>query len=141
MLHKHPQRSLHVALVRDQHPVQTLGTGGPYEPFGNTVRLRRTNRRTKNLQAIAAKNVVKRGREFLVAIPDQKPCRFGALGEGPRKLAGLLGHPGCIRVRRTAGEVHAAAAQLDEEEHVEALQPDRVHRKEVDRDHRSTLSA
>ena len=70
MLHKHPQRSLHVALARDQHPVQTLGTGGPYEPFGNTVRRRRTNRRTKNLQAIAAKHVVKRGREFLVVIPD-----------------------------------------------------------------------
>ena len=65
-----------MASVRDQHPVQTLGTGGPYEPFRDTVRLRRTNRRTKNLPRGAAKNVVKRRREFLVAIPDQKPERF-----------------------------------------------------------------
>ncbi len=62
-----------MALVCDPHPVQALGTGGPDEPFGNTVRLRRANRRTKNLQAIAAKHVVKRYREVLVAIPDQKP--------------------------------------------------------------------
>jgi len=73
MVHKHPERSLQIVLIRDQHPIQTLGTGCPYKPFRNPVRLRRTNRRTKNRQTFAAKNVIKRSREFLVAIADQKP--------------------------------------------------------------------
>jgi len=132
MLHEHPEGLLQVALVRDQHPVQTFGTRGPDEPFRHTVRLRRTNRRTKNLQTVAAKHVVERGREFLVAIPDQEPEPFRTRRERPGELASPLGHPGCVRVRRTAGYVYAAAAQLDEEEHVQPLQPDRVHREEVD---------
>ena len=73
MFHEHSESSIQVALVRDQQPVQTLGTGGPYEPFRNAVRLRRANRRTQNLETLAAKHVIKRGREFLVAIADQKP--------------------------------------------------------------------
>jgi hypothetical protein len=76
MLYKDPEGLLQVALVRDQYPIQTLGPGGPYKPFRDTVRLRRTNRRTKNLQTVAAKNVVKRRREFLVSIADEKPERL-----------------------------------------------------------------
>ena len=33
-----------------------------------------------------------------------------------------------------SGEVHAAAATLDEEQHVQPLQPDRLDREEVDRE-------
>src|SRR2546426_6703489 len=116
MVYKHPEGSLHVMLARNQHPVQTLRTGSLYEPFRHTVRLWRTNRRTKNLHTIAAEHVVKRGREFLVAIPDQKPERFRAPRERPREFASLLAHPGRVRVRRTASHVHAPGAQLDEEE-------------------------
>src|SRR5262249_33331198 len=59
----------------------------------SAVRLRRTNRRRENLQTIAAKHVVKCCREFLVAIPDQKPERFRTPGERPGEPASQLGHP------------------------------------------------
>jgi hypothetical protein len=31
--------------------------------------------------------------------------------------------------------MHTAAAQFDEEEHVQPLQPDRLHREEINREH------
>ena len=76
MVHEHPEGSFQLALIRDQHPVQTLRTRSSHQPFRNTVRLRRTNRRTKNPQTIAAKNVVERCRKFLVAISDENAEPF-----------------------------------------------------------------
>ena len=55
--------------------------------------------------------------------------------ECPGELARLLGDPGAGRVRGAAGEVDAAAAELDEEEHVQPLQRDRLDGEEVDREH------
>src|SRR5207237_9284860 len=51
---------------------------------------------------------------------------------GPRQLGGLLEHPGRARIRRAPGEMHAAAAQLEEEQDVEPLQPDRLDPEEID---------
>ena len=48
-----------------------------------------------------------------------------------REVAGLLGDPGAGRVRRDAGEVDAPRAELDEEQHVDAPQQDRVDAEEV----------
>jgi hypothetical protein len=56
-------------LVRDRHSLHTLGTGRLYEPFRNTVRLRAHELAYKDLQIDAARNVVKRCCDFLVAIP------------------------------------------------------------------------
>jgi hypothetical protein len=56
MVHKHSEGSLQMATVRNQHPVQTLGTHGPDEPFRDTVRLGRPNRRTQNFHTLAAKH-------------------------------------------------------------------------------------
>jgi hypothetical protein len=56
----------------------------------------------------------------------------------PGELAGLLGDPLSSGVGGAAGEVDAAAAELDEEENIEPPQGDRFDREEVDREHRST---
>jgi len=37
-------------------------------------------------------------------------------------------------ISRASGKVHAAAPQLDEEEHVQPLQPDGLDREEIDRE-------
>ena len=57
---QNPEGPLQVALVRDQHPVQTLGSRGPDEPFRDAVRLGCTNWGTKNPQTVAAEDVVER---------------------------------------------------------------------------------
>jgi hypothetical protein len=53
--------------------------------------------------------------------------------QGPRQVPRLLRHPQPGRIRRTTGEMHAAATNLNEEQHIQALQPNRVHRHKVDR--------
>src|SRR5438105_11367207 len=50
-------------------------------------------------------------------------------------LSGLLGDPGARRVRGAAGQVDTSAAELDEEEHVQPPQRDRLDGEEVDREH------
>lgn len=56
-----------------------------------------------------------------------------------RPAGELLGHPGVVGVRAAACEVDAPAAKLDEEQGVQALQPDGLDREEVSRDHRFRL--
>ena len=51
--------------------------------------------------------------------------------EHPGELARLLGKPGSGRVGCDAGQVDASAAELDEEEHVQATQRDCLNGEEV----------
>ena len=53
----------------------------------------------------------------------------------PGELAGLLTDPGAGRVCRAAGQVDTSAAEIDEEQHVQPLQRDRLDREQVDREH------
>src|SRR6266487_1830604 len=47
------------------------------------------------------------------------------------RFCALLGHPPAVRVRRDPGEMHATGRELDDEQHVEALQEQRVDGEEV----------
>src|SRR5438034_622281 len=51
------------------------------------------------------------------------------------QLARLLCDPGRGRIRRAAREMNAAAAQFDEEEDVQTLQPDGLDGEKVDGEH------
>jgi hypothetical protein len=53
----------------------------------------------------------------------------------PGELAGLLGDPGAGGVCGAAGDVDAAATELDEEEDVDALERDGLDGEEIDREH------
>ena len=104
----------------------------PHEPFRDAVCLRRAKRRANDLYPIAWKHLVKTLGELLIPIANQEAERFRALRQRPRQLPGLLRHPRPARIGRAPGEMHATTAQLDEEEHVEPLQPDRLHGEEID---------
>ena len=62
----------------------------------------------------------------------RKPKTRRLLLECPGDLGGLLGEPGAGGVGGAAGEVDAAASQLDEEENVEAVERDRLDGEEVE---------
>jgi hypothetical protein len=102
------------------------------ESLGDAVGLRRAKRRPNDLHPLTSEHLVKRIREFLIPIANQKAQRFRALGHGPRQLPRLLNDSWTVRIRRARGHMHPAATQLDEEEDVEALQPDRLHGEEID---------
>ena len=73
--------------------------------------------------ALAAEDLVEGATELAVAIVDQEPGRCRSLGERPGKLPGLLGYPASVGVRGAACEMHTPAAELEEEEHIEASEP------------------
>ena len=82
----------------DEGPVETLVADGPDEAFGERVRSRGTNRCPDHPDALGAEDVIERPRELGVPVSDEEPgCRdVGGHGE----VAGLLGHPGTVRVCR-----------------------------------------
>jgi hypothetical protein len=131
-VHKYNDSSLKVLLVQKQQPVETFRADGAHEPLGDPVGLGRTKRRPNDLNSVAAEHVIETIRELLIPIANQKPHRFRALGQGPRQLPSLLNDPCRARIRRATGDMHRTAAQLDEEEDVEPLQPDRLDGEEID---------
>ena len=126
---------LEMLAVEDQEPIQTLRANGPPEPFRDTVCLRRAKRRANDLYPIALKDSVKTLGELLIPIANQEAERFLALRQRPRKLPGLLRHPGPAWIACAPGEMHTTTAQLDEKEHAAPLQPDRLHGEEIDGEH------
>jgi hypothetical protein len=75
-------------------------------------------------------DLVERGGELGVAIPEQELEREAAVLDLPGEVACLLHDPCAGRMVGAAGEVNAAA-DLDEEEDVELGQPDGVDDEEV----------
>jgi hypothetical protein len=53
------------------------------------------------------------------------------IGPPEGEVSRLLRNPGGVRLRRAAADVHPPPAQLDEEQHVQRLQPHRLHGEEV----------
>ncbi len=66
---------------------------------------------------------------------EQEAGPHPAVLEQPSQLPGLLDHPGAGGRGGAAGEVDTAAADLHQEEDVKALEPDRLHGEEIDRQH------
>jgi hypothetical protein len=75
----------------------------------------------------------------LLSVVDQKPHPLKDASEA--KVARLLGYPDTGRVGRSAGQVDAAAFELDEEEHVEAAQRERLDGEEIAGEHARRLLA
>src|SRR2546427_8874676 len=107
--------ALEMAPVRDQQPVEPLGAGGADEAFRDRVRPRRPHRRLDDLDALAGEDGVEVAGELAVAIANQIPEPCGFLLERPGELPRLLGDPRPGWVGGAAGEVDAAATELDEE--------------------------
>jgi len=125
------EHALQVASAEDQEVVQTLLAGSAYEPLGDGVGPRGTVGEAHDLHALGAEDLIECGGELGVAIMEQELRREGAVLELPGQVPRLLGHPLGGRVVGAAGEVDAAAADLDEEEDVELGHADRIDDEEV----------
>ncbi|MGH2798994.1 MAG: hypothetical protein ACRDM0_15280, partial [Thermoleophilaceae bacterium] len=74
--------------------------------------------------------------ELAVAVVDKEAHRRRSIGQRPGKLPRLLDSPAPVRVRGATSEVNAARAKLEEEEHVEPTEPERLDGEEVAGDDR-----
>ena len=120
--------------IHDQQPVEAFGTRGPDKTFGDPIRFGNLNRRTNDSSAFRLKHRIEAVRELPVVIANDKTNGLRALAERPCDLPRLLRDPHCVWMRRAAGQMYAATADLDEEQRVQSLEPDRVHGEEIDRD-------
>ncbi len=107
--------------AQDQEPIEAFGASGADKALGDSVRSWRANGRPDDLEVLAQENGVEAAAELTVAIVDEEAEWCRPLGQRPGQLASLLGHPGAVRVRAAAREVDAPAAELDKEQHVQAL--------------------
>jgi hypothetical protein len=136
VLHVDAQDPFKMSSVCDQEPIETVTADRADPAFGEGVRVRRPKRGADDLDVFATEDIVEGEAELAVAVVDQEPERTLSLRERPDKLPGLLGCPTPIRVGAATGEVDAACVEFDEEEHVQATEPERLDGEEITRDHR-----
>ena len=139
MLDVDAQGALELSATCDQEPVKTFTADCSDPAFSERVGVRRAKRRADYLDALALEDVVESAAELAVAVADQEPDRPRPIRERPGKLASLLGCPPPIRVGTTTSEMNAAAAEFDEEEDVQAAEPQRFDGEEVAGDHRGGI--
>src|SRR5665213_3886337 len=109
MVDEDVKRTLKMAPVHDQQPVEAFGTDRADEALRDRVCLRRADRCPNDLDALAAEDSVEVACELAVAITDQEAKRRRTPLQRPRELARLLGNPGAGRIGRAADQVDTSA--------------------------------
>src|SRR5262249_25990560 len=122
---------LQVAGAEDEQVIEHVATAGADEPFANRVRRRGPEGQLHDFDALRTEDLIEADGELAVAVPQQEPGLEGAVLKPPGQAPSLLGHPLASRIGGDAGEVDLTAGDLDEEEDVETLEPDRLDREEV----------
>ena len=111
----------------------------PDEAFGDRVRARCLDWGAEDADIGAGEHGVEGGSELGISVADQELELLGAVAEVDEQVASLLGDPGAGGMGGDPGEVNAAAAVLDHDQHVEGAQEDGVDVGEDDREDRLGL--
>jgi len=130
-----------VAAIADQQPVQALGAHRAYPALGIGVGLRRPRWDLHDLDARGGEHRVERGGELRVPVAEQVSEPVGPLAEVHQQVPGGLGDPLPGGVGGDAGQVRATAVELDDEQHVQPGQSDRLDGEEVTRKRAGGLGA
>jgi hypothetical protein len=110
-------------------------------PLGVGIRPWRSRWNLQHVNTRTSEHGVEAGRKLGVPITDQKPELPSPLPQIHQQIARLLGDPRARRVCSDPGQLHAAPIHLDEEQHVEPGQANRLHGEEVGRHCACRLSA
>jgi hypothetical protein len=76
-------------------------------------------------------DVVEQTSELGVVVAKHESGRQFPIVQVHRGVPGLLGDPCRVGVGRNSGEDDSPGAEVDEEQHVQRLEPDRLHREEI----------
>ena len=117
----------------DQQPVQTLGADRTNPALRKGVRHRRLHRCQDDPGALGAEQLIEAAAELGVPVAQEEAQASSPLAQCQQEVASLLGDPGAIRIGGHASQVDAAAVQLDEDQHIQTLQPDGVDGEESGR--------
>jgi hypothetical protein len=120
-----------LAAADDQEPVEALAADGSDPALRVRVRVRCPDGRPYGLDSVALEEGVESARELRVAVVDQEPHPAVVVVEFHQQVACLLQHPGRVRLAGDREVLNAAAPDRDEDEHVQAAQPDGVDGEEV----------
>jgi hypothetical protein len=111
-----------------------------HTPFGVAVRPRATRWDSYRRDADVSQDSVEGGGELAGPVADKKPELVDSITEIHHEVADLLGGPPAVRIGRRADDVDVAAADLQDEEHVDPLEGERaVDVEEVAGQHRRCL--
>jgi len=112
-----------VRLVHDDQPVEALSPQRPHEPLGNRARLRRPDGREERFDAEVSRPPDGVATVDRIPVPHQVPRRAPPRG-GRDQLAP---DPSGGRVRRDVQVDELAPGVLDEDEHVQPPERERLH--------------
>jgi hypothetical protein len=99
------------------------------------------NRRPNKSDVVGLEYGIEAARELAIMIADQKTNRFRPFGTRSGHLPRLLRDPFGVGVGRAPGKMDATAGDLDEEQHIQPLEPDGVDREEIHPDDARRLRA
>jgi hypothetical protein len=120
-----------VMAVDDQHSIQQFAASGADPSFSDRVRSRCSYRRAQNADALAGEHGIEGIGELAVSISDHDRELSRASTEIHHEVSRLLNNPAFVRVRGDAQEMDAASGVLDDEQHVQPLQQQRIDAEEV----------
>jgi hypothetical protein len=111
-----------VLFAKDQHVVGDLAAGGEHEPLCVRVRPWAARWDLADGDAGAGQDGIEGIGELAGPVTDQDLELAGPVAEVHEQVSGLLGGPGAVWVGGDAEDVRVPAADLENEEHVQALQ-------------------
>jgi hypothetical protein len=71
-----PEHTLEVAAAEDEDPIEAVGAERAYPAFGMGVRVRRPDRRTDHLDALAPEHLIEGVAELRDSVVDKEPERL-----------------------------------------------------------------
>jgi hypothetical protein len=125
------ENDLEMSLRDNQQVVETVLSDSPHKALGEGIRPRRGDRGLDSPDSDGGKNGVEAGDELGIPVPDEESEAASGLFEFGAEVAGHLGDPGTVGMVRHPEQVHPSTIDLDDEEHVEAPECDRVDGEEV----------
>ena len=114
------KNALEMSCIDDEKVVEALGSDRPDEALRIGVRVRCPEWGSQDLGALGPKDLVKARHVFRVAVADKEPEVDPLVDDVAGHIPRLLCDPGPLGMSGDAGDPDPSAADLDEEEDVEA---------------------
>src|SRR6266702_3696018 len=129
-----------MTLDENEQPAQSFVAQSLDRPLAMGVGAWASKGREGDPSAFAAEHLIELVDELGIPIMDGEPDWSLQLVQLPGQVSGLLSDPGCVGMGGAVGIENAAAADLQEDEHVESPKQHRVDGKEVAGKDRSGVS-
>ena len=123
------------------HPVETLTTDLADEALGEGIGPWCSDWGADDADTIGLEDLIEVGLELGVSVTYQESDGMDPILRCHGQVSHPLDHPGADRMSRDPGHVDPSGIELDEEQHVEALQQHRTDREEVAGQHGGCLGA